>query len=378
MTPAPKTRSGALTIAISALVSLTALTFAPAAFAAGDPVASGTLRVEPGDAFKRQLSRNHVHLHLNAGSFAIASGSIDPTTGAGSLRLRGSMIFKHGKERLRFRKLAATLGPSGGSLKSGHTRLLGLGAGSVSRNGFGAEVEGIDLRLPRTFARKLRKAFDLRSLRPGAAGSAAVSEQPETVQIVSGTADVTPASGAGSIASKLAAHCVDLSTGITPIAPGTQPGGPGTTLFYPVAFGTISPLGAAGVIQQTGGVQIANGGSGLPSGCPTSNTLTMGIKDFSIDLQSREATAHVSIRGSGSPFGDLDAQISFPINVSGAFIWADPTALAIATRGSAIDLNALAATMLNTVLPQPSPADPSLEFAAGDRFGGASLTVQVR
>ena len=55
-----------------------------------------------------------------------------------------------------------------------------------------------------------------------------------------------------------------------------------------------------------------------------------------------------------------------------------PNALAIAANGTGIELDQLSATMLNTIFPQPDPVDPSMEFAAGDSFGTAGLSVQVR
>ncbi len=376
MNAALKPRVDIAAVATAALLAFGALASSTDALAAGDPVAMGTLRIEPAGSFKRQLSRSHVH--MKAGSFAVGTGSIDPTTGFGSLRLRGSVIFRHGKKRLRFPDLKAMLRPSGGILKSGHTRMLALQGGVVSRDGFGAEVEGIDLRLPKSFARKLKRGFDLRSLHPGTAGAATVSAQPQTVEILGGTASVAPATGPGSINSKLAAHCVDPVAGVAPIAPGSQPGGPGTTYFYPVAFGTISPTGAAGVIQQSGGIRLANGGSGLPAGCPASNTVTVAMRDLSIDLQAKLVAANASVSGSGSPFGDLEGAISFPIDVDSTLVSADPDALAIAASGTRIELNSVAAMFLNRLFAQPDPADPSMEFAAGDDFGTAGLTVQVR
>jgi hypothetical protein len=351
------------------------LAIAPTAFGAGDPVRTGSFQLKLSRAFKKQLTRHGVA--ITPRSFAIKGGSIDPTTGAGPLTLSGKLRFEHGQKKVIYRHLNATLG-SGGALRSGKTKLFSLHGGSVTRNGFGARIGGVDLKLPKGAARRLRKALDLKVLRSGDVGALAVSVQPQTVEVLSGTASVDPAVGPGSVTSKLAAHCVDPNTGVSVIAPGTQPGGPNTTIFFPVTFGTISPTGLNGVIQQAGGIQLANGGPGLPAGCPASNNLTLRLSDLSVDLLNRNVSAHVALSGSGSPFGNVDAQISFPIDIDDAWVNPDPQAFVVTANGTVIRLNSSAAYLLNVVLPQPSPADPTMQFADGDPFGTAGVTVQVR
>jgi hypothetical protein len=373
-----RTRSGVRPHSVVAAIALSlaaSLALAPAAFGAGDPVRSASFELKLSSAFKTQL-KNH-GVAMTPTSFSAKSGAIDPLTGVGSLSLAGSLRFKHGDKKAVFRHLTVTLGP-GGVLKGNGTKLFSLSGVSVKRNGFGADVSGLRLHFLKSAAKKLRRKLDLSSLPAGRAGSFTASEQPQTVEVLSGTASVTPALGSGSISSKLAAHCVDPNTGVSVVAPGTQPGGPGTTIFFPVTFGTISPAGLDGVIQQAGGIQLANGGAGLPSGCPASNNFTIGLSDLSVDLLNRNVSAHVALSGSGSPFGNLDAQISFPIDVSDAWVNPDPQAFVVTANGTVIRLNSAAAYFLNLLLPQPSPGDPSMQFAEGDAFGTAGVTVQVR
>jgi hypothetical protein len=367
-----RSRLSLATVALS-LVSL--LAFAPMAFGAGDPVRTGSFQLKLSQAFKKQLGNHGVA--ITPKSFAVKSGSIDPTTGTGSLTLKGKLRFKHGQKKVAFGHLNATLGP-GGALRAGKTKLFKLHGGSVTRDGFGADIGGVDLNFVKGAAKKLRKALGLKLLRSGDAGAFAVSVQPQTVEVLSGTASVDPAVGPGSVSSKLAAHCVDPNTGLSVIAPGTQPGGPNTTIFFPITFGTISPTGLNGVIQQTGGIQLANGGPGLPAGCPASNNFTMRLSDLSVDLLNKTVSAHVALSGSGSPFGNLDEQVSFPIDISDAWVNPDPQAFVVTANGTVIKLNSPAAYLLNMVLPQPSPADPSMQFADGDALGTAGVTVQVR
>jgi hypothetical protein len=248
----------------------------------------------------------------------------------------------------------------------------------VKRNGFGADVSGLNLRFLKSAARKVRRKLELNSLPAGRAGSFSASEQPQTVEVLSGTASVTPASGPGSFFSKLAAHCVNPNTGVSVIAPGTQPGGAGTTNFFPVTSGMISPSGFDGLVQQAGGIQLANGGPGLPSGCPASNNFTIRLNDLSADLRNRFVSAHAALSGSGSLVGNTVAQISFPIDISDAWLNPDLQALTVTTNGSVIRIDSGTAYFLNLLLPQPSSGDPSMEFADGDVFGTAGFTAQVR
>jgi hypothetical protein len=373
-----RTRSGVRPHSVVAAIALSlaaSLALAPAAFGAGDPVRSASFELKLSSAFKTQL-KNH-GVAITPTSFSARSGTIDPITGVGLLSLAGSLRFKHGDKKAVYRHLTVTLGP-GGVLKGNRTKLFSLSGVSVTRNGFGADVSGLRLHFLKSAAKKLRRKLELNSLPVGRAGSFTASEQPQTVEVLTGTASVTPALGPGSISSKLAAHCVDPNTGVSVIAPGTQPGGPGTTIFFPVSFGTISPAGFDGVIQQAGGIQLDNGGPGLPSGCPASTNFTTRLSDLSADLRDRTVSAHVSLSGSGSPFGNIDAQVSFPIDISDAWLNPDFQSLVVTTNGSVIKLNSAAAYFLNLLLPQPSPGDPSMEFKDGDVFGTAGITVQVR
>lgn len=351
------------------------LLLAPDAFGAGDPVRTASFQLKLSTAFKTQLKKHGVA--ITPTSFSAKSGAIDPITGVGSLSLAGSLRFEHGDKKAVYRHLAVTLGP-GGVLKGNGTKLFSLRGVTAKRNGFGADVSGLNIRFLKSAAKKLRRKLDLNSLPAGRAGSFTASEQPQTVEVLSGTASVTPALGPGSLSSKLAAHCVDPNAGVSAIAPGTQPGGPGTTNFFPISFGTISPSGFDGVIQQTGGIQLANGGPGLPSGCPASNNLTIRLSDLSADLRYRTVSSQASISGSGSPLGNIDAPISFPIDISDAWLNPDLQALTVTTNGSVIRIDSAAAYFLNLLLPQPPPGDPSMQFADGDVFGTAGFTAQVR
>jgi hypothetical protein len=357
---------------VAALVAFSAP--APTALGAGDPVRAGFLHLRLADDFKEQLRSHSVSMRPR--SFVVSGGSMDPLTGRGTLKLRGRLTFKHRGAKQQFKKLRVTVGPHG-TLRSGRVKLFRLRGHSVTRNGFGANISGVRLTFPDSAADRLNRTLGLRSLHRARAGRLRVSEQPGTVEIISGTATVKPALGPGSFFAKLAAHCVDPGGGVSPISPGGQPGGPGTAFAFPVASGTISPIGQAGVIGQAGGLQIANGGVGLPSGCPASNDVTIRLSGFSSDLGDRLITTRAQVGGPGALL-PLDALVDMPIDISHATLNGDPLNHTIVSNGAVTRLGDLGASNLNFVLPQPAPGNPAMQFAPTDLFGTLGISVRVR
>jgi hypothetical protein len=367
-------RARALSAALAVLLTLT---LAAPAQGAGDPVKSGQLRLQLSDAFKQRLAKRGIG--VSPKSFALGGGTVDPIAGTGSLQLRGKLRFRRSGEKAVFRDLGATVGP-GGLLRSGRKPLFALSGGVVTREGFGARITGVQIRLLRGATRSLKRSLGVKRLRPGYAGSASVTQQPATVQVLTGTATLAPDTSPGSVNSKLAAHCIDSSAGISPIAPATQPGGAGTPYFFPVSGGTVSPTGIEGVVQQVGGFQLQDGGSGLPAGCPSSPTVTIRQTDLAVDFLTKNISALLDVSGSGVPFGLQGIiPVSFPYDSLNATFTADPVSHTVTSGGTVIRLNSLAAYYLNQAFPQPSGGfDPAMEFAAGDSYGTAGLTLQVR
>lgn len=358
------------------LSALAALWIAAPAQGAGDPVKSGRFALQLSANFKQRLAKRGVSVAPK--SFPIGKGAIDPITGSGSFALTGKLRFRRGGEKVVFNDLSVTLGSSG-ALRSGHKRLFALSGGSASRQGFGARVDAVQLRFVRGAARKVKRGLGVMGLRAGLAGAATVSEQPATVQVLTGTATLAPDTSPGSVSSKLAAHCVDPAA-ISPIAPASQPGGTGTPYFFPVTGGTISPEGAEGVVQQVGGFQLQNGGSGLPAGCSSSTTVTIRQSDLAVDLRTKHVSSLLDLSGPGVPFGlSGSVPVGFPYESINATFTADPVTHTVTSGGTVLMLNSVAAYFMNQAFPQPSGSfDPAMEFSTGDTYGTASLTLQVR
>lgn len=364
---------GLLTLAL-----IVATAFAPPAFAAPDPVRTGLARLKLSAPFKKQLKRNKVSLTPRL--FEVVGGTIDPATGSGSLSLGGKLRFEHGDEEVALRKVRLRLGGSG-ALKAGGKRLFRLAGGSALRDGFGTDIRGLTVSLVGGSARALNRKLGVNSFHRGTVGSMTISTQPLTLGVISGMASMRLGSGPGSVGSKLAAHCVDPSIGVSAIPPATETG-PGTTFYFPVTSGNLSPIGMAGVVSQGGGIQLDNGGSGLPAACPTSNDVTIRIFDLQGDLDNRSVKSIAVVSGPGSPLASLGldaaSAIDLPIDITDTWFNPDPVNLSIESNGSAVSIDAFSASMLNFVIPQPAPVDPSMEFRPGDLFGTIGISARLR
>ena len=360
-----------------ALLLVAALAFAPTAFGAGDPVASGSFHLKLSRSFNKQLRSNGVAMKPKA--FSVAQGSIDPITGTGTLTLTGKLRFKHGHKKVVYNKVTATLGPNG-FLKGGGVKLFNLRGGTVARNGFGADVSGVKAIFRKGAAKKINKRLGLHSLHRASAGSLSVSEQPQTVEVTGGTAHVVPdptlTAGSGTVASKLFAHCINGLTGATAIGPGIKNPPLNTPSFdLPVTGGTISPDGADGVVDQAGGIQIANGGVG--GSCASSTGVNIQQTNFANNLLNNYISSHVVVVGSVPTVGDQGVVIGSNLDASNATVSANPDDHSVTVKGTVIRINKGSALVLNQTFPQPS-YNASMEFVLGDLYGTVDLTVTTR
>jgi hypothetical protein len=404
--------------ALTALALAAALAAAPAALASRDPVASGSFSLTLSRGFKKQLARSGVLMTRTA--LPIRTGAIDPIAGSGSLALGGKLRFKRAGKFVAFTNLSAELGPGGvliGKKARGHrVQLFGLRGGTVAREGFGAKISGVEASLLPSAVKQVRagllrdranQARPKLALRAGLAGSLAVSVKPQTVEVTGGEMQITPGlpTSAGTVASKLSNHCINLfpdgvlaglPSGPQGVAPATQDSftiGPGPTLtgsgtlHLPVTGGTISPVGTAGVINQAGGSTLTSTSDSLFGlfGCTTTNTVRQ--TDFSTDLLRGTASAHVVVSGPPAPLGgDHGTVVTENLDISNATVSADPAAHTVTVSGikvtinkaSALDLNQTFQQPIYNIFHQPINPDPNMELIAGDVIGVATLSATVR
>jgi hypothetical protein len=146
---------------VIALAASAALAWAPMALGAGDPIASGTFKLKRAGSFKKQLKRNHVKMRPKA--FKIRTGSsLDPTTGAGTIRL-GKIKFKKGGKKVVYSNVKARLGANGGkgSIRGSDGKIFKLRGGTLTRVGFGAALAGVKIKFFRGAARKINRKLEL-------------------------------------------------------------------------------------------------------------------------------------------------------------------------------------------------------------------------
>lgn len=390
---------------VFALTMVGVLLSAQTAFGAvdGDPIGTvSVFKVKLSSGFKKQLKHNGVKMKPKA--IKLTKGDVDPTTGAADLTL-GKITFKKGNKKLVYSNIK---GSEPGTLASSSSGKLfkATAATTVTRNGFGADLSGVQLKLLKGAAKKINKALGLHSLHKGGVGSLTLSYQPQTVKVLSGQADVTPALAGVSVASKLLAHCLPLVGGVVAVQGATQTSPPLGAFHFPVAGGTISPVGTDGVVNQIGGLLLHNAstGAGLGPECTGAGGVKEGAnagvgtipastitqRNFATNLLLSNIQANVLL-GGGPPGGlggpladpkDIGSAIAATIDNAGpppAAVTADPAKHTITVGGGIIKITDSSAQFLNLFFPQPAAtSNPASQFAANDLFGFPTMTVTTR
>jgi hypothetical protein len=360
----------ALSIAVPALLAVPAVAADP-----GDPVASGSLQLTLSKGFKRQLKSNGVKLPQQL--FTIKKGSIDPTDGSGLLTLDGKLPLKKGGRKRSIERITVTLG-AGGALRGDGVKLFALSGGKVDRQGFGANINGVSVKLVRKGARLLNRKLGLHSLHAGNVGTATISEQPKTVRVKTGQVRVVPTLNPdGSVAFKLFRHCVNPILGVSAIPPAAQDSN--LNFIFPVQGGTIGPTGKAGVMATGGGSQIVKDQLQTIGTCgsvPSDASIRQTALQF--DLAGNHVFADAVIGGYGPPLGGpKGVAIGFEIDKKNMHVDAFPNARKITISGTTLGLSNAAVIFLNLVFPNSS-GNPQDDFKAGDEFGEATFTLNVR
>lgn len=329
----------------------------------------------------------------------IASGSVDPITGAGRVQVNGVFRAKRGKGKAKVRLTRMNLGANGGqgtiAAKVGKSNVgvfATLSGGTVARNGFGATISNITAKIAGKGAEALNRAFSPKRGK-GAKKSAggrvkagqplgiivSITTDPLAVEVVPGTGTLTLHTDlGGAFASKLPQHCIEpLSGGVAPIAPATQSL---ADFDFPVSGGSAAPDFSAGEVVTAGGQTLSKNSTlpGLltPASCPTAeppNGTNLVSTDIGVDfahnlLNSTAALpTGVSLR---APLADIDFSTG-----TRSF---DPSTNELNVTGATVGLSLPAALTLNQFFPTQS-GNPNDDFVEGDGIGTIDLTgVKLR
>jgi hypothetical protein len=343
------------TAGVVAMALLALLAFAPMASAGppavvGDPLASGATTVALNQGFVNSLKKRGVTMIKVAPAevtskkitFTVTGGSLDPTTGLGTLFLGGGIKFSASKKstsvkgfELNTKKKVLTAKVGVGGKKVVFAKVSGY---SFARNGFGVDLAIKKLKLDGAAATQLNEKLGITKPKAFAAnklmGSSTSETQPATVTLLpSGNMTFTADS-------TLLAKLADVEAKVETIPPTTQAANVFTSpitggTISPITGETLSPTGIKGVTQKSsGGLRLVQK---LPMG--PSTTLTLGA--MYLDLSEKAVTVEVIAEsnaevGGKKPLnlGNLGRSTIAEVTVGG--ITADPATRKVSVNASAV------------------------------------------
>lgn len=374
---------------LTTLTLLAGLLASSAALGAPDPLAGSS-------SVTLQL-RNFAGLKVKPKTLnlAIIRGELDPTTGAGTIETTGKFRAKRGGRKTKVKITALILGANGGpgkiDAKVGKRKTKGFGklsGGTLTRDGFGAKLDGVTAKLSSKGAKALRRVLSPGGGKKGGGkkasaaggikggkplGSVSVNSVPKEVEVLPGGTLVFEAELA-SFGAKLIAHCVIgvIPGGVEPIAPATEPvlG----EFIFPVTGGSIAPDFSSGRVTSAGGQKLTKNFDGDPMGpldCsgppPLGTTVLQTEWEAQFDLKALATNTVL-------PTGPVGIGSLGPFDLAAATTSADPNTKQVTVTGAPVTMDALSAFVFNQVFPNASGV-PNNDFMGGDLLGHLSLSL---
>ncbi len=418
----PVRARGTMRSAVAVVAALAALlAFAPFASATSDPLASGTTSITLNKGFFKKLKKNGVKvlkvspatLKNRKVGLPVIGGSLDPTTGAGTVEHSGGIKFKRGKKTAAVNTLVLESATSSLKAKVGGKtmKLASVKGYTATRNGFGTNVSISALKLTGKAAKQLNKKLGFTGKKSGnkgkkrasaskkaqppfkgnqVLGSSTSETQPKTVAVLpTGNATLALSASAALKLNNVGPQPEFPKPGpfavkLAPVAPTSViDAGPPPTLAFPIGGGTMSPTATAGTLQTLGGVTLTQSlEAAPPPGTKGVTTLTM--KDIWVDMSTKVATVEVSIENPKTPeanLGNLGRSSIADIILTGAVVTSDPATHTISVLNASATLQAVTAETLNSVFITPiekATGEPQEKFAAGDPLGSFSFTATTQ
>ena len=378
--------------AIASVVAAALLTALPGtALAAPDDLSSATLKLE-------LQNRGGLKLKPKSLTLSMRKGALDPTNGEGTFKVSGGFRAKQngGKARVKFFSLA--LAPNGGTGSLGADvgkkeleNFANVTGGTLTRDGWGARLEGATVRLTKKGAKTLRKRLNGSASKAGKAvataaklkkgqelGKLSVAGVPKTVEVLPGSGNMTlvPSMAVGSLTTKLPGHCILPVPGMGPPTNGVYAVAPATQAVtgeftFPVSGGEVAPDFTDGNVITAGGQNVAKNSAAVPLACV--GAPPVGTTVVQTELQTQFATKALAANTT-LPAGNIGVAGLGAIDFSTATMSADPATRQISFTGATVRLDPVAAFVLNGIFPNQSGL-PSEDFAGGDEIGTLSLTA---
>jgi hypothetical protein len=379
---------------VAALVGL--LAFAPLASATSDPLSSGTTTLTLNKGFFKKLKKSGVKvLKVSPGTvksrtvkLPVSGGSLDPTTGLGTIEQSGGIKFKRGKKTapVNTMVLDTTTKSLNAKVAGKSMKLASVTGFTVARNGFGANVSITKAKLTGKAAKQLNKKLGFTGKKKNGKkskppfkgnqvlGGATSETQPKTVAVLPG-GNATLTTSLPTV-TKLAKVGVKIAL----VSPATlAAAGPPPAFAFPIGGGTIAPDANGGIVQTTGGLKLNQ--VFVPGEVET--TMTLGA--IWIDLGAKTATVEVTVESKGIDpklnLGPLGRSSIADISLTGATVTSDPSTRTVSVQNATANLQAVTAETLNSVFVGPFEAitkTSAEHFAGGDPLGTFSFTAQTQ
>jgi len=349
-------------ILASALFAL--LVFAPFASAAPDPVGSGTTIVTLNkgtvNGWKKRGVRiskiSPAKLSGTKVTFTVKEGSLDPTTGLGTVTLNGGLKFKAGKKSAAVKTIVIDTSKKALSANVGgkKMKMATISGFSFARNGFGVNLTIKKFKLTKAAAKQLNKKLGYTAKKGKAKGNkraaaSKVSSPPFKANQVlgSGSAQTQPSTvtilPSGNVAFAAAAPTItklqEVGVKITPIGPASET--KKNEFAFPIKGGSLSPTASAGKVETSGGLTL------FQKLGTAETTITLG--GFTVDYSAKTISVEVSAVSNASKDLNLGAigRSSIADITSVGAVASDATARTITVNGTAASLQEVAALVLN-------------------------------
>ncbi|HEY2056390.1 MAG TPA: hypothetical protein VGH14_20865 [Solirubrobacterales bacterium] len=306
-----RARGRTLSVAIVAAAVVAMLALAPFASAASNPIAKGSTKLTINSGFNNKAKKAGIKITAvkpamlkgTKATLTVTGGSIEPTTGAGTITHSGGLKITWGKKSVALKAFeintkAKTLTASVGGKK---VQLAKLGGVSSARLGFGNSISAKNVKLTSAGAKALNskltpKPTKVKTKKNGKTVVKTVKTQPafkanmvlgKTTTEVEPTTDNVLASGTMVYGgdTTLFTKLKNVGVVVEAIPPTTAAG---TTFSSGISGGTISPLGTSGQVNSAGGIKLVQA---FP-GTPLSTSITLG--SIGVDLAAKTATVEVN------------------------------------------------------------------------------------
>jgi len=310
-----RARGRMLPLAIVAAAVAAMFALAPLASAASNPIAKGSTKLTLNKGFNKKAKKAGIKvtaikpatLKGTKATFTVTGGSVEPTTGKGTVTHSGGLKIKWGKKSVALKAFELNTSTKTLTAKVGgkSIKIAKLGGISSARLGFGNSIAVKNLKLTGAGAKALNKKLTpkptkvkvkvkkhgktvvtvktVKTKPPFKAnmvlGKTSTEVEPQTDNVLAQENLVY--SGDSTLFGKLKDVNVEVQT-ISPTSVN------GTTYTSGISGGTISPLGTSGQVNSAGGIKLVQK---IP-GTSLSTTITLG--SIGVDLAAKTATVEVN------------------------------------------------------------------------------------